>query len=235
MCSVFRAAPCILSGSADPQLQALFLIEHGWHHRSFDDWYNQVAVAGDRAPGWDAHYWGPGFIGWDSTKTFSDNIKSHFPKTKFEVVFMHWSLESDLVREAERDHHLDAVLRTLPGAPLLATIEHEMAEKEFIRYAYYVHTDTHCATTYSYIIHATVCPPVLAVAAHYNATEQSESDIASTVDVHSLTGLRSSMAMCTSLLTVNTLHLSAWLTSSARCLLSCMRGHLMVSYLSCFH
>jgi hypothetical protein len=134
MCAAIGAAPCILGGSADPQLQALFLIEHGLHHHNTDDWYNQVAVAASRAPGWDAHYWGPNFVGWNSTKTFSANVEHHFPDTRFEVVFMHWSLESDLVREAQRDHHLDAVLRTLPGAPLLATIEHEMAEQEFTRY-----------------------------------------------------------------------------------------------------
>jgi hypothetical protein len=140
LCSATRAAPCILGGTADPQQQALFLIESGLHHRNTDDWYNHVAVAADRAPGWDAHYWGPGFIGWDSKKAFKFNVARHFPKTKFEVVFMHWSLEGDLVRTAQRDHHLDVVLRELPGAPLLSTIDHEMAEQEIIRYAYSIHT-----------------------------------------------------------------------------------------------
>jgi hypothetical protein len=40
------------------------------------------------------------------------------------------------VRDAQREHHLDVALRELPGAPLLSTIDHEMAEQEFTRYAY---------------------------------------------------------------------------------------------------
>eukprot|EP00953_Heterococcus_sp_UTEX-ZZ885_P004676 3017-Heterococcus_DN1.PRE.1 len=74
----------------------------------------EVAVAADRAAGWDAHYWGPNFIGWNSSMTFSWNVAHHFPETKFEVVFMHWSLERDLAGEAQREHHLDVALRTLP-------------------------------------------------------------------------------------------------------------------------
>jgi hypothetical protein len=92
MCAVTGAAPCILGGAADPQQQALFLIECGLHHRNTDDWYNHVAVAADRAPGWDAHYWGPGFIGWDSKKTFKFNVARHFPKTKLKLssCIGHW-------------------------------------------------------------------------------------------------------------------------------------------------
>jgi hypothetical protein len=136
MCAATGAAPCILGGTANPQQQALFLIESGLHHRNTDEWFSQLAVAADRAAGWDAHYWGPGFIGWDSTKTFSPNIEAHFPETLFEIVFKHFSLQTDLVREAQRDHHLDLVLRSLPGAPVLSTVEHEMAELpvEFARY-----------------------------------------------------------------------------------------------------
>jgi hypothetical protein len=120
--------------SCSPQLQVLFLIEHALHHRNTDEWYLHVAVAADRAPGWDAHYWGPDFIGWDSSKTYASNIAHHFPGTMFAVVFMHWSLDGHMKAAAQRDHHLDVLLRVLPGAPLLATIEHELADQEITRY-----------------------------------------------------------------------------------------------------
>jgi hypothetical protein len=110
------------------------LIEHALHHRNTDEWYLHVAVAADRAPGWDAHYWGPDFIGWDSSKTYASNIAHHFPGTMFEVVFMHWSLDGHMKAAAQRDHHSDVLLRVLPGAPLLATIEHEVADQEITRY-----------------------------------------------------------------------------------------------------